>query len=88
MWRWLLGLALILGVIAGIVLGALNPDPVTLELAFVQWTASLGAVVALSAGAGLVFGFAAATVLLAFRRRKHRGQSMQSSEASESPFDA
>ena len=57
MWRWLIGLALILSALAGIVVGALNPDSVTLELAFVQWTASLGAVVALSTLRRLGGGF-------------------------------
>jgi len=88
MWRWLLGLALVLGALTGIVLGALNPDPVTLELAFMQWSASLGAVVALAACSGLVLGFAAAMLLLAFRRRPPRGTSVKSSEASKSPVDA
>jgi len=88
MWRWLIGLALIVGALAGIVLGALNPDAVTLELAFMQWTASLGAVVALSGGAGLVIGFLAGTMMPGLRRRPHRGRSVQSSEASKSPFDA
>lgn len=88
MWRWLVGLALVLGASAGLVLGALNPQTITLELAFVQWTASLGAVVALSAGAGLVAGFLFAAVMLSFRRAKPRRHPAQSSEVSESPFDA
>jgi uncharacterized integral membrane protein len=88
MWRWLIGLALILGALAGLLLGALNPEPVTLKLAFVQWDASLGAVVALSSCVGLVLGFLVATILLGLRRRPHRGQSKQSSEARKSRFDA
>ena len=88
MWRWLIGLALILGALTGIVLGALNPEPVTLELVFVQWTASLGAVFALSCCMGLVAGFLAASGLLGFRRPVRRRQSAQSSEAGPSPVDA
>ena len=88
MWRWLIGLALIPGALTGVILGALNPEPVTLELAFVQWTASLGAVVALSCCTGLVVGFLAASGLLVFGRPVRRRKSAQSSEAGASPFDA
>jgi len=87
-WRWLLGLALILGALAGVVLGGLNPDAVTLELAFMQWTASLGAVVALAASAGLLVGFLLGASMLALRRPRRRGPSARSSEVRESPFDA
>lgn len=88
MWRWLLGLAVILGAVVGIFLGALNPDPVTLELVFVQWTASLGAVVALSACAGLVVGFAFAAMLMLFRPRSKRSGPEKLPEASKSLTDA
>ena len=87
MWRWLLGLALILGAVIGIVLGALNPEPVTLELVFIQWSASLGAIVALSACAGLVLGFAFASALMLFRRRSRRNPSPVAPEASASLTD-
>lgn len=88
MWRWLLGLAVILGAAVGIVLGALNPDQVTLELVFIQWTASLGAVVALSACVGLVLGFAFAGSLMLLRRRPRRTAPTGRSEASKSLTDA
>ena len=88
MWRWLIGLALIVGVLAGIFLGALNPEAVTLELAFMQWKASLGAVVAVSFSAGLAVGFLVAALVLTLRRPAHRRRSAQSSEASKSPLDA
>jgi len=88
MWRWLLGLAVILGAVFGIILGALNPDPVTLELVFIQWTASLGTVVALSVCAGLVLGFAFAAMLTLFRRRSRRTAPERSPEASKSLTDA
>ena len=88
MWRWLLGLALILGAVVGIFLGALNPEPVTLELVFFQWTASLGAIVALSACAGLALGFAFAAMLMLFRRRSRRISPARTPEASKSLTDA
>lgn len=88
MWRWLLGFAVILGALIGIFLGALNPDPVTLELVFVQWTASLGAVVALSACAGLVIGLVFAAIFMVFRSRSRRTVPARTPEASKSLTDA
>ncbi|MBL36970.1 MAG: hypothetical protein CMP07_01030 [Xanthomonadales bacterium] len=88
MWRWLLGLAVIMGAVIGIFLGALNPEPVTLELVFFQWTASLGAVVALSASAGLALGFAFAAMLMLFRRRSRQTAPARTPEASKSLTDA
>jgi len=88
MWRWLLGIAVILGAVVGIFLGALNPDPVTLELVFIQWTASLGAIVALAACAGLVLGVAFAAMLMLFRRRSRRTAPARTPEASKSLTDA
>lgn len=87
MWRWLLGLAIVAGALFGVILGALNPDPVTLELVFLEWTASLGAVIALSAGVGLALGFALAVVLLMFRRPAGRNRPPRTSEASQSLTD-
>lgn len=88
MWRWLLGLALVAGIAIGIVLGALNPDTVTLDLALVEWSASIGAIVALSVCAGIVIGFVFAAVLLAFRRPARRGAPARSSDAARGPTDA
>lgn len=84
MWRWLLGLAVILGAVIGIALGALNPDPVTLELVVLQWTTSLGAVAAISACAGLIAGFALAAVLMLVRRRAGRLSAAGFAEAGKS----
>lgn len=70
MGRWLLALALVFGVAAGIVLGALNPDAVTLNLAFAEWRAPLGAVVAVALGLGLVTGLLAGIALMLLRRRR------------------
>lgn len=88
MWRWLLGLAVILGAVIGIFLGALNPDPVTLELGFIQWTASLGAVIALSTCAGLVLGLVFAVMLILFRRPSRWSAPARTSEAGKSLPDA
>lgn len=87
MWRWLLGLAVVAGILTGIVLGALNPDPVTLELVFLEWTASLGAVVAVSVCTGLVVGFAFATGLVLFSRRSRRDEPAGSARAGKSLAD-
>lgn len=88
MWRWLLGLAILAGVATGVVLGALNPDPVTLRLAIFEWTATLGAVVAASAGAGFLLGLLMAAVLMAFRRKSRRTRLERTPEASQSLTDA
>lgn len=88
MWRWLLGIAVILGAVVGILLGALNPEPVTLKLVFIQWSASLGAIVALSACAGLVAGFVFAAMLTLFRRRSRRAAPAQTPGASKSLTNA
>lgn len=68
MVRWLLGLILVLGAASGLVLGALNPVQVDLDLGLFEWTASLGAVVALAvafgAGTGLLFGVFAGRFLM------------------------
>ena len=87
MWRWLLGLAILAGALFGIVLGALNPDPVTLKLIFIEWTASLGAAIALSAGVGLALGFGLAVVLMMFRRPAGRRKTERTPEASQSLTD-
>lgn len=88
MGRWLLGIAVILSAGIGVVLGALNPQTVTLELAFIRWTASLGAIVALSACAGLVFGFSFAFIVTLFSRGFRRKSPAQPPEARQSLTDA
>jgi len=88
MWRWLLVLAVILGAVTGVFLGALNPEPVTVELVFIQWTASLGAIVALAACVGVVLGFAFAAMLMLFRRRPRRPAPANTPEARKSLTDA
>ena len=88
MWRWLLALAVISGAVIGVFLGALNPDRVTVELAFIRWTASLGSVVALSACAGLVAGFTLAMVFMMARRRARPTVPATTSEVGKRRADA
>jgi uncharacterized membrane protein YciS (DUF1049 family) len=59
MLRWLLVIVLVVGVAAGIVVGALNPDLVDVDLAVVEWTASLGTVLVVAFSAGFLLGIAA-----------------------------
>lgn len=87
MWRWLLGLAIVAGAAIGVLLGALNPDPVTLNLVFFKPTAALGALVVLSACAGLIIGFVSAAAVMMFRRRSRREKPARPSEASTSLTD-
>jgi uncharacterized membrane protein YciS (DUF1049 family) len=73
MLRWLLVIVLLAGVAAGVVVGALNPDLVDVDLAVLAWTASLGTVLVVAFSSGFllgiaVFGFLA--LLRAPRRRK------------------
>lgn len=56
MVRWLLGLIVVLGAAGGLVLGALNPGQVMLDLGLFEWSASLGAVVALAVAIGVCVG--------------------------------
>ncbi|MDT8437794.1 MAG: lipopolysaccharide assembly protein LapA domain-containing protein [Wenzhouxiangellaceae bacterium] len=67
MRRWLLALAILTGTAGGIVLGALNPQTVQLELLVWQWSASLGAVFAAALGLGLLVG-----VLIGLLLGRHR----------------
>lgn len=69
MLRWLLGLCIVAGIAAGLVLGALNPDPVTLDLAAWQVEAPLGAVVSLAALAGAVGGLLLALLVRLLKPR-------------------
>lgn len=69
MVRWLLVIALLLGSAGGVVLGALNPDPVELNLLFWRWRASLGAVFAAGIGLGLSAG-----LLIGFVLRRRSGK--------------
>lgn len=69
MWRWLLGIVLVVSVALGILIGALNPDPVLLDLAVLQWSAPAGIIVVVSCAAGFVLGVVVAALALLLRRR-------------------
>lgn len=68
MWRWLLALVVVGGVALGILFGVLNPDPVALDLVFVTWKSTLGAVVTAAFGLGAAAGCVAMAVLRLLRR--------------------
>jgi uncharacterized integral membrane protein len=72
--RWLIGAVVVLGVSAGIVIGALNPEPVVLDLAAFQWSASLGTIAVAAFSVGLIAGVAAAAIAGLFRSRKRPPQ--------------
>jgi uncharacterized membrane protein YciS (DUF1049 family) len=75
MWRWLLGIALLLGVALGVMFGALNPETITLDVVAFEWTATLGTVVTLAFAAGIFIGAAAMSILRLLHgpRRGRRG---------------
>lgn len=70
MLRWGLALIILLGLALGLALGVLNADPVTLDLGLLRWTASLGAVVAATAGLGLLLGLLLGALVIGSGRRR------------------
>lgn len=63
MLRWLVGLCVVAGIAVGILLGALNPDPVQLDLGIWLIRISLGAIVAGAALCGFLAGLLFALLL-------------------------
>lgn len=63
MFRWLLLGAVLLAVVSGLALGVLNPEPVTLNLAFAEFQLSLGAALAAAVACGVFAGLILAAVL-------------------------
>ena len=84
----MLGLAVLASAVIGIVLGALNPESVSLDLVLFDWQASLGTVIAMAAGSGILVGFVFAAGLFLPIRRSRRGQREKTSEASKSLTNA
>jgi len=72
MWRWLLGIALLVGIALGVVFGALNPETVTLNLLALEWTATLGTIVTLAFCAGAVVGAVSMGILRLLHRPRRR----------------
>ncbi len=74
MYRWLLLLAVFLAALAGLMIGVLNPEPVTVQLAVVEPTMALGAMILLAFGIGVLAGLAVFWLLfdLPARFRRHR----------------
>ncbi len=79
MWRWLLALVLLAGIASGVIFGVLNPDPVTLDLAAFNWTATLGTIVTLAFGAGVLVGCLAMVLLRLLQRPRPRANRMRRS---------
>lgn len=69
MWRWLLGIVIVVSVAAGIVIGALNPEPVALDLALFHWAAPAGIVLVVACAVGFVLGVIVAGIALLLRPR-------------------
>jgi uncharacterized integral membrane protein len=72
MLRWSLGVVLILGIGSGILVGALNPESVALDLGLMRWSAPLGMIVVAAFAAGLVSAGVVAGLagLIGGRRRR------------------
>lgn len=70
MVRWFFALIVLAGAALGLLLGVLNAEPVRLDLGLLQWSASLGAVVAAATGLGLLIGLVTGTVLGRLGRRR------------------
>ncbi|MGK7296504.1 MAG: LapA family protein [Candidatus Wenzhouxiangella sp. M2_3B_020] len=72
MWRWLLGIVIVVSVAGGIVIGALNPEPVAVDLALFQWAAPAGIVIVVACAAGFALGVIVAALALLLRRPRSR----------------
>lgn len=72
MFRWLLLILVLLAALAGLALGALNPDPVTVDLALAEWQAALGTMLAAALGLGVVLGLVLALILFVLPARLRR----------------
>jgi len=84
-WRWLTFLLAIVGVALGIVIGLLNPMPITLDLGLARWSAPTGGLVLLVFGAGLVAGFGLGCLWMIARRGARSRSRSKSAPAQKSP---
>ena len=56
MYRWLLLVALFLAALAGLAIGVLNPEPVSVQLLLLAPSLPLGALILLAFGVGVLLG--------------------------------
>ncbi|MDX1625758.1 MAG: hypothetical protein R3323_04525 [Wenzhouxiangellaceae bacterium] len=70
MLRWLIGVLFLLALAAGVLLGVLNPEPVVLDLAVLQWTTALGSIVTVALAVGLAAGLLLGLLLAGSGRRR------------------
>lgn len=77
MFRWLLLVLVVFAALAGLALGILNPESVSLDLVVVELKVSLGAAVAGFLGIGVLLGLLLAVFLFALPgrlRTRRKGQ--------------
>ncbi|MFN2334645.1 MAG: LapA family protein [Wenzhouxiangellaceae bacterium] len=70
MLRWALVALLLVGVSFGAALGALNPDSVSVDLVVFDWHSSLGTVLVVAVGSGLIVGVLLGILFQALGRRR------------------
>lgn len=83
MFRWLLLLAVLLSALIGLVVGVLNPDPVTLDLGVFTPSLPLGAMLLLGFGAGVAVGMLLFWLMFDLPARLGRRRSAHSLPGSE-----
>lgn len=74
MFRWLLILLVLLAAVAGLIVGVLNADSVTLDLLTFELTLPLGALVLLALAVGVLTGLALAWILYYLPGRLQRAK--------------
>lgn len=81
MFRWLLLFFLLAAVVAGLVVGVLNPQTVDLDLVLVQLSLPLGALTLAALALGIMLGLILAAILFALPARlSRRGQPQASTD--------
>ncbi len=87
MYRWLLLLAVFLAAVCGLIVGVLNPDPVTLELALIAPTYPLGALMLAAFGAGVIVGLVLFWLLFDLPARLRRRLKAKDAQGSNLPSE-
>lgn len=70
MWRWVLILVVVLGLVAGLAAGVLNPQPLTLDLFFVRVGAPFGVLIIVAFALGALVGAMFALIFGIARRSR------------------